>query len=262
MSEFQVVIPARMGSARLPGKPLLEIGGVPMVVRVARQAAQSGASSVIVATDDQRIFRAVAQAGQRAAMTAANHPSGSDRVQEVVDLQGWGDRTIVLNVQGDEPLIPPQAVRQLAAALAADPKVDAATLCAPIENSAQLADPSIVKLVRDRQGRALYFSRSPIPAPPDGEFRPSAGPWRRHIGIYGYRAAALRRFVACKPSPLERAERLEQLRLLENGMAILALDACCPVPGGVDTAEDLERVRAAVGTGIEPLPGEAPGISR
>ena len=161
MSEFQVVIPARMGSARLPGKPLLEIGGVPMVVRVARQAALSGASSVIVATDDRRIFRAVAQAGQWAAMTAANHPSGSDRVQEVVDSQGWGDRTIVLNVQGDEPLIPPQAVRQLAAALAAEPKADAATLCAPIENSEELADPSIVKLVRDRRGRALYFSRSP-----------------------------------------------------------------------------------------------------
>lgn len=246
MSEFQVVIPARMGSARLPGKPLLEIGGLPMVVRVARQAAAAGAGSVIVATDDRRIFRAVAKAGHRATMTAAHHPSGSDRVQEVVDLEGWEDSAIVLNVQGDEPLIPPQAVRQLAAALAADPKADAATLCTPIEHCAELADPSRVKLVRDRQGRALYFSRSPIPAPPDGEFRPSAGPWRRHIGIYGYRAAALRRFVACKPSPLERAERLEQLRLLENGMSILALDACCPVPGGVDTAQDLERVRAAV----------------
>ena len=261
MSAFQVVIPARMGSVRLPGKPLLDIGGLPMVVRVARQAAEAGARSVIVATDDPRIFRAVAQAGHRAAMTRAGHPSGSDRVREVVDAEGWGDRSIVLNIQGDEPLMPPPAVRQLAAALAADPKADAATLCAPIEDSADLADPNLVKLVRDRRGRALYFSRAAIPAPPDGEFRPSSGLWRRHIGIYGYRAAALRRFAACEPSPLERAERLEQLRLLENGMAILALDACCPVPGGVDTREDLQRVRAAVVAGAEPSAGAAPAVA-
>lgn len=262
MSEFQAIIPARMGSVRLPGKPLLDIGGLPMVVRVARQATAAGARNVIVATDDPRIFRAVAKAGHRAAMTRASHPSGSDRVQEVVASQGWGDRSIVLNIQGDEPLIPPEAVRQLAAALAAEPKADAATLCAPIEGAAQLADPNLVKLVRDRQGRALYFSRSPIPAPPNGEFRPSSGPWRRHIGIYGYRAAALRRFVACQPSPLERAERLEQLRLLENGMAILALDACCPVPVGVDTRKDLQRVRAAVEAEAESSAGEAPVVPR
>ena len=252
MSEFQVVIPARMGSSRLPGKPLLQIGGVPMVVRVARQAAQSGAGSVIVATDDERICRAVAAAGHRVLMTKASHSSGSDRVREVADLEGWEDSAIVLNVQGDEPLIPPQAVRQLAAALAAQAAADAATLCVPIEYPADLADPDAVKLVRDRRGRALYFSRSPIPAPPAGKFEPGAGPWRRHIGIYGYRAAALRRFAALPPGPLEQAERLEQLRLLENGMRLLALDACCPVPGGVDSPEDLERVRAAVAGRVMP----------
>ena len=243
MSGFHVVIPARIGSSRLPGKPLLDIAGLPMIVRVARQAAASGAMSVIVATDDRKIERAVTGAGYRALMTRTDHVSGSDRVEEVAEREGWPDEAIVVNVQGDEPLLPPEAVRQVADAMAADPALDAATLCEPIDDVRSVADANCVKVVRDTRNRALYFSRSPIPgARADGEPGP-AGPWLRHLGIYGYRARALRRFVALGPGTLERAESLEQLRLLENGMRMLVLDSCRPVPGGVDTPQDLERVR-------------------
>ena len=232
-----------MGSSRLPGKPLLPVGGVPMIVRVARQAAASGARSLIVATDDRRIEGAVTAAGYRALITRADHGSGSDRVQEVVEREGWPIDSIVVNVQGDEPLMPPQVIRQLADALAGDPAVQVATLCEPVEDARTAADPNCVKVVRDARNRAIYFSRSPIPAfRTDAEGGP-AGPWLRHLGIYGYRAGALRRFVALAPGALERAERLEQLRLLENGIPVLVLESCRPVPGGVDTPEDLERVR-------------------
>ena len=243
MSGFHVVIPARIGSSRLPGKPLLMIDGVSMIIRVARQAAGSGALSVIVATDDKGIHRAVTGAGYRAVMTRADHVSGSDRVQEVAHGEGWPDETIVINVQGDEPLLPPVVVRQLAVALAADPAVDAATLCEPVDDVRIAEDPNSVKVVRDAQNNALYFSRSPIPAFGVDEGHGTAGPWLRHVGIYGYRAGVLHRFVALAPGVLERAESLEQLRLLENGMRLLVLDSCCRVPRGVDTPEDLERVR-------------------
>ena len=243
MSGFHVVIPARIGSSRLPGKPLLDIAGVPMIVRVARQAAASGAISVIVATDDRKIERAVTGAGYRALMTRTSHVSGSDRVEEVAEREGWPDETIVVNVQGDEPLLPPEVIRQVADAMAGDSALDAATLCEPIDDERSAADPNCVKVVRDTRNRALYFSRSPIPgARADREPGPT-GPWLRHLGIYGYRAGALRRFVALGPGMLERAESLEQLRLLENGMRLLVLDSCRPVPGGVDTPQDLERVR-------------------
>ena len=243
MSEFNVVIPARIGSTRLPGKPLLMIAGVPMIVRVARQAARSGARAVIVATDDEAIRRTVFEAGCRAVMTRASHPSGSDRVAEAVAREGWADESIVINVQGDEPLLPPEVVRQLADAMAVDVAIDVATLCEPGTDAEALADPNCVKVVRDAQDNALYFSRSPIPAPRAGAMEAPAGRWLRHIGIYGYRVGALRRFVALPPSSLELAEGLEQLRLLENGMGIRALDSCLPVPKGIDTAEDLERAR-------------------
>ncbi len=243
MSGFHVVIPARIGSSRLAGKPLLDLAGVPMIVRVARQAAASGAMSVIVATDDRKIERAVTDAGHRALMTRTSHVSGSDRVEEVAERQRWPDETIVVNVQGDEPLLPPEVIRQVADAMAGDPALDAATLCEPIEDERSAADPNCVKVVRDIRNRALYFSRAPIPgAQADREPGP-AGPWLRHLGIYGYRVGALRRFVALGPGALERAESLEQLRLLENGMSMLVLDSCRPVPGGVDTPQDLERVR-------------------
>ena len=243
MSAFKAVIPARFAAARLPGKPLVDIGGRAMVVRVAEQAALAGADEVLVATDDERIAQAVATAGHRAVLTAADHPSGSDRVHEVVAAQGWPGAAIVLNVQGDEPLAPPQVMRQLAAAMADRPEVRMATLCEPISGREELENPNVVKVVRNRQGLALYFSRAPIPWPRHGHTEALGGLCRRHVGIYGYRAEALARLVALPPSPLERTERLEQLRALECGLPILVLDACVPVPGGVDTPEDLQRVR-------------------
>ena len=245
---FYCVIPARYASTRLPGKPLSSIAGTPMVVRVAGQAARAGAERVVVATDDQRIVEVVEQAGFEAAMTDSSHASGSDRVMEVVDAQGWADDAIVINVQGDEPLIPPEVIRQLANGMTARTDVGVATLCEPLVELDAIRDPNVVKVVRDRDQLALYFSRAPIPEPRDGYpvDLADAGLWRRHVGIYGYRVAALRQFVALEPSPLERSERLEQLRLLENGMSILTLDACLPVPGGVDTPDDLQRIAELV----------------
>ncbi len=242
MSAFHVVIPARLGSARLPGKPLLTIAGIPMVVHVARLASGCGAASVIVATDDDGISHAVRAAGYRAMMTRADHESGSDRVAEVARREGWPDSAIVINVQGDEPLLPPAAIRQLADAMTADAAADVATLCERTCDKQVAADPNRVKVVRDAGNHALYFSRSPIPAYRDNPGGTEAS-WLRHLGIYGYRVGALRRFVGLPPALLERAERLEQLRLLENGMRILVLDACRPVPDGVDTVEDIDRVR-------------------
>ncbi len=247
MSEFRVVIPARMGATRLPGKPLLDIAGVPMIVRVARQAARSGPREVIVATDDEVIRSTVGRAGYRAMLTRAEHRSGSDRVAEVAGREGWADEEVVINVQGDEPLLPPAVVRQLADAMLADPGMEVATLCEPVADARAVADPNSVKVVRDVRGNALYFSRALIPASKTlGSSAHPTGPWLRHIGIYGYRVGALRRFVALAPGALECAEGLEQLRLLEHGMRIVVLDACRPVPGGVDTAADLERVRGVL----------------
>lgn len=243
MSAFKAVIPARFASTRLPGKPLLDIGGRAMVVRVAEQAAAAGAEEVLVAADDERVARAAAAAGHRAVLTDPKHASGLDRVHEVVVAQGWADPTIVLNVQGDEPLAPPALMRQLAEAMAAEPSVPMATLCEPIRRRRDLEDPNLVKVVRDRGGRALYFSRAPLPMARDGYPSELGGLWRRHIGLYAFRAGALRRLAALPPSPLENVERLEQLRALENGMDILVLDACCAAPAGVDTAADLARVR-------------------
>lgn len=243
MSAFKAVIPARFASTRLPGKPLLDIGGRAMVVRVAEQAAAAGAEEVLVATDDERVARAVAAAGHRAVLTDPEHASGLDRVHEVVVEQGWPDPTIVLNVQGDEPLAPPALTRQLAEAMAAEPSAPMATLCEPIKRRRDLEDPNLVKVVRDRKGCALYFSRAPLPMARDGYPSELGGLWRRHIGLYAFRAGALRRLAALPPSPLETVERLEQLRALENGMDILVLDACCAAPAGVDTAADLARVR-------------------
>ncbi|MXW49835.1 MAG: 3-deoxy-manno-octulosonate cytidylyltransferase [Gammaproteobacteria bacterium] len=247
MSAFRVVIPARYGSTRLPGKPLLRIGGTAMVVRVAEQARLAGADEVIVATDDERVAEVVAAGGFAAVMTDPNHGSGTDRVWEVARQRaGWEEDAIVINVQGDEPLIEPEIIAQLAAAVSQAGDAGVATLCEPIASHDDLLDPNLVKVVRDTANFALYFSRSPIPHARDGYPAATAGLWRRHIGIYGYRVRALRRFVSLPPSALEGAERLEQLRALEHGMPILVLDACRPSPGGVDTPADLERVRQLV----------------
>jgi 3-deoxy-manno-octulosonate cytidylyltransferase (CMP-KDO synthetase) len=254
---FYVVIPARYASTRLPGKPLAEIDGVPMIVRVAQQASRSGASEVVVATDDARIVDVVAQAGFAAELTRDDHPSGSDRVMEVASLRGWLSDDIIINVQGDEPLIPPAVIKQVAASLNADASLAAATLCEPISQRDQVFDANSVKVVCRDDGRALYFSRAPVPYARDSftdgaAALPDTGQWWRHIGIYAYRLWALENFVALPPGRLEQLESLEQLRLLENGMEIRVDEACQPVPGGVDTPEDLRRVRELITQQLAP----------
>ena len=244
---FYCVIPARHGASRLPGKPLLEIAGKPMVEHVRQAALASAARAVVVATDREEIRAAIEAAGGTACLTSAEHASGTDRLAEVADLLGWGDDEIVVNVQGDEPLLPPAVIDQVAAELAAHPDCGVATLCEVIAEPAELADPNAVKVVV-AGGRALYFSRAPIPwardlarrgAPPlDARCPPL-----RHIGLYAYRVGALRRFTRWPVAPLEAVEALEQLRFLANGVAIRVAEAAAPVPGGVDTPEDLERVR-------------------
>jgi 3-deoxy-manno-octulosonate cytidylyltransferase (CMP-KDO synthetase) len=248
---FNVVIPARHGSTRLPGKPLADVCGRPMIVWVLERAAQSGADEVVVATDDQRIVDAVAAAGGTALLTRADHPSGSDRVMEVAATLGWAEETVVVNVQGDEPLIPPTVIAQVADLLHDDPATGVATLCEPIDDAATLFDPSVVKVVCSQDGCALYFSRAPIPYARDafalsgaqGRPLPASGVWLRHIGIYGYRLRTLREFVGLPVGGLERLESLEQLRLVEQGIRIRVARASATVPGGVDTDADLQRVR-------------------
>ena len=241
-----VAIPARFGSTRLPGKPLLPIAGAPMVLHVARRALAAGAREVVVATDDARIEAALEGCGVRVAMTRADHASGSDRLAEVVEQFGWSDETIVVNLQGDEPLAPASGIRAVAQALVED-DVPMATLATPLVSSDELFDPNVVKLVRSADGRALYFSRAPLPWPRDAFARdrtalPGDVPFLRHIGIYAYRAGFLRRFTQLSPTPLEHAESLEQLRALEHGHAIAVRIAPETFPAGVDTAEDLARV--------------------
>lgn len=249
---YRIVIPARYASTRLPGKPLVDLCGRPMIVRVATQARLSAAAGVVVATDDERVERIVRDAdidGVEAMMTRADHASGSDRVMEVVAARGWRDDEIVVNVQGDEPLLPPEVIDQVAQTLRRGP-ARVATLCEPIAQARDLFDPNVVKVVVDRVGRALYFSRAPVPwsrTEFDGGVPSAIGTgWKRHIGIYAYRVDALRAFVACPPSALETTESLEQLRLLEHGQAIAVAEAVAAVPGGVDTPADVERVRAVL----------------
>jgi 3-deoxy-manno-octulosonate cytidylyltransferase (CMP-KDO synthetase) len=248
--QFSVVIPARYASTRLPGKPLADIAGLPMIVRVARQALSSGAREVVIATDDDRVRSAVRKHGLDAVLTRADHQSGSDRVMEVVAAKGWAPDHIVVNVQGDEPLIPPVVIEQVATLLIDNPNVTVATLCEPIDDVARVFDPNVVKVVRDVDGRALYFSRAPIPWRRDDFAKDRSGlelrekAWWRHIGIYGYRVSGLARFCDLPTGSLERIETLEQLRLLENGIDIIVGDAVAEVPGGVDTQADLDRVRA------------------
>ncbi len=250
---FSVVIPARFGSTRLPGKPLADIGGAPMIVRVVRQARASGARDVVVATDDARVHAAVVEHGYDALLTRADHPSGSDRVMEVVTAKGWPDDHLVINVQGDEPMIPPAVIAQVAGLLNENPAVLVATLCESIDDPRLLFDPNVVKVVRDSMQRARYFSRAPIPWR-RADFASAAREqlaltercWWRHIGIYGYRVRGLARFCGLAPAALERIESLEQLRLLENGIDIVVGEAVEAVPGGVDTPADLERVRASI----------------
>ncbi len=240
---FTVVIPARYASTRLPGKPLAAIGDRPMLQHVWERAAASGAARVVIATDDQRIREAATGWGADALVTRGDHPSGTDRLAEVAAALGLAEDAIVVNVQGDEPLIPPAVIDQVAGNLGQRPWASVATLCEPLADREQLEDPNVVKAVADGSGRALYFSRAPIPYPRDAG-AVSAVPWRRHIGLYAYRAGFLARFVGWPVAPPEALEQLEQLRALYHGEAIHIADACRPVPGGVDTPEDLARLRA------------------
>jgi 3-deoxy-manno-octulosonate cytidylyltransferase (CMP-KDO synthetase) len=250
--DFRVVIPARHASTRLPGKPLLDIGGRPMIQRVVERACASGAVEVLVATDHARIAAAVHDPRHPgtaiAVLTDPALPSGTDRVAAVAVARGWPDSTIVINVQGDEPFLPPQLIDQAAAALAADPAASIATLATPVRSQAEFMDPNVVKVVCDLKGHALYFSRAPIPWTREAEgvaaaLEPGHAGALRHVGMYAYRVGALRRLVGFVPSPLELRERLEQLRALQNGLVIhVAMAAVVPGPG-VDTPADLERAR-------------------
>ncbi len=249
---FHVVIPSRYASVRLPGKPLLDIGGRPMIQRVVEQACASGAGRVVVATDDQRIAAAVRDprdpSGKIAMMTDPDLPSGTDRVAAVAAALGWDEDTVVVNVQGDEPFMPPSLIDQAAELLLDDESAGIATLATPIRSLEEFRDPNVVKLVAADDGGAMYFSRAPIPFMRDratgaaGAEQEFAGA-RRHVGIYAYRVGALRQVTRLPPSSLELRERLEQLRALQHGIRILV--ATCRVPPGlgVDTESDLHRAR-------------------
>lgn len=247
---FYVVIPARYASTRLPAKPLLEIAGKPMIQHVYERACESAAREVIIATDDARIAAAAEGFHARVCMTSADHQSGTDRLQEVARQLGLDETEIVVNVQGDEPLIPAAVINQVATNLAHVEDASVATLAEPIHTYADFINPNIVKVVSDHRGCALYFSRAPIPWPRDHFAQdkvntlPDDFPSRRHIGIYAYRVGLLNRFVQWPPAPLEKIESLEQLRVLWQGAMIHVADACAPVPGGVDTLNDLQRVKA------------------
>lgn len=234
---FTIVIPARYASTRFPGKPLADLAGRPMIVRVCERAAKSGAAAIHVATDDARIAAVVREHGYSAVMTRADHVSGTDRIAEVARKLKLKDREIVVNVQGDEPLLPPRLIAQVARTLAAG-KASMSTACHAIRDEASLASPNVVKVAMDRDGHALYFSRSRIPFPRDG-----AAPCYRHAGIYAYRAGFLRKYASLRESPLERAESLEQLRALWHGYRIAVAVSKAEIPPGVDTPQDLEAVR-------------------
>ena len=245
---FRVVIPARYASSRLPGKPLADIGSRPMVLHVLERALQAGAESVVVATDDARVQQAVEAAGHQAMMTSPAHQSGTERLVEVAETLGWPDDALVVNVQGDEPLIDPALIREAARQLVLHDDAVMATLAHPIHDHADFVNPNVVKVVADQAGYALYFSRAPIPWPRDAFAAQQAMPHElgalRHIGLYAYRAGFLRTYAGLAPSPLERFEMLEQLRVLWHGYRIsLGVTPAAPAPG-VDTPEDLERVRA------------------
>ena len=263
---FNVVIPARLSSTRLPGKPLLPIAGKPMVVRVAEQVAKSGAQQIWIATDHQSIIAAVHEHGFKACLTHTSHLSGTDRIAQVVEQLQWPDDTIVVNVQGDEPLMPPKLIRAVALYLHTHPQCAIATACHAIHDEQTMRNPNVVKVVMDKQGNALYFSRAPIPYPRDLFPSPASGgakarkseegmlpaglPVMRHIGIYAYRASFLREFGLLEPAPIEKTEVLEQLRALWHGYKIgVTISAEAP-PSGVDTEQDLHAARKLFDGGV------------
>ena len=246
---FTVLIPARYASTRLPGKPLADIAGKPMVVRVAERALESGATRVVVATDDARVEAAVAAHGIAVCMTRADHPTGTDRLAEAAALLALPDDAIVVNVQGDEPLLDPALMRRMAEVLAARPDAAIATACHPIDDAAEAFNPNVVKVVLDAAGYALYFSRATIPWARDAfatarDALPAGLPLYRHYGLYAYRVSFLRAYPRLAPAPIERFEALEQLRALWHGYRIaVEVTHGTPAPG-IDTPDDLARVRA------------------
>jgi 3-deoxy-manno-octulosonate cytidylyltransferase (CMP-KDO synthetase) len=238
---FIVIIPARYASTRFPGKPLVDLGGKPMVVHVCERAAKSGAAAVHVATDDARVAEVVDKAGFHSVMTRADHASGTDRLAEAAKKLKLNEKQIVVNVQGDEPLISPRIIAQVARMLDKNREASVSTACHAIHDEASLANPNVVKVVLDAQGYALYFSRSRIPYPREGD-----APCYRHAGIYGYRVAFLKKYSRLRPSPLEKAEALEQLRALWHGYRIAVAVSKTEIPPGVDTPQDLEAVRRMI----------------
>jgi 3-deoxy-manno-octulosonate cytidylyltransferase (CMP-KDO synthetase) len=251
---FHVLIPARLASTRLPRKPLADLAGEPMVVRVARRAAASGAIRVVVATDSDEVLAACRRFDVAAVLTRADHPTGTDRLAEAADALQLADETIVANVQGDEPLLPPEVVARVADLLAQRQDCAMATAAHPLADAAEFFNPNVVKVVTDASGRALLFSRAPIPWARDAfaaarDRLPAGLPAWRHVGLYAYRAGFLRRFPALPRAPIEEQENLEQLRALWHGFGIAVLPLGERLPPGVDTPEDLERVRALLAGG-------------
>ncbi len=243
---FKVYIPARYAATRLPGKPLLEIAGKPLVQRVYERAVASGAAEVVIATDDRRIADAARDFGAIVCLTSSAHVSGTDRIAEATRQRGEIGETVIVNLQGDEPMMSAAVINQTAALVGAGRDANIGTVCEPITRYADWCDPNQVKVVRDEQHYALYFSRAAIPHARDldvSQWRPSTQ-CRRHVGIYAYTVAYLRHFVALPPAELEILERLEQLRALAHGGRVLVNDACEPCGVGIDTADDLARLRA------------------
>jgi 3-deoxy-manno-octulosonate cytidylyltransferase (CMP-KDO synthetase) len=247
LSAYHIVIPARCASERLPGKVLLDLAGQPMLQRVWQRATESSAQSVVIATDDDSIVAIAKDFGAQVLLTRSDHQSGSDRIAECAAKLGWPDDHLVVNLQGDEPLMPPACLDQVAALLDQQTDCEVASLYWPITEAIEVRNPNAVKVVTDSKDRALYFSRSPVPYArsfSDIDAALSSGvEWKRHLGLYAYRLAALRRFTRCEPTPLEQAERLEQLRIMEQGGRIALARACEFIPAGIDTHDDLERVR-------------------
>ncbi len=253
-SSYKVVIPARYGSTRLPGKALIPIAGKPMIVHVCERALESGADEVVIATDDQRIADAVASFNVRSVMTRADHNSGTERLAEAAALCGWSEETIIVNLQGDEPLIPPSLLQLTASALAGQQRAEVATIATAIHSPTELFNPNAVKVVLDRNGYALYFSRAPIPWDRSRfgqrddhtvELNENSG-YLRHIGLYAYRVGFLQRYIGWSVSPLESIESLEQLRILWHGEPIHVSVIAEPPEAGIDTEEDRQRVEQII----------------
>jgi len=246
MTAYHIVIPARLSAQRLPNKPLAMIAGRSLIEHVYRKACESNTDSVIIATDSAEVFEVAESFGANVLMTSADHLSGSDRLAECIEIMGWPDDAVVVNLQADEPLRPAVCLDQVASLLENSPDSEVASLYFPIQTAQEILDPNVVKVVLDSSQRALYFSRSAIPFPRSQSLEEAVArglSWNRHVGLYAYRAGVLRLFTRMAPSPLESLEKLEQLRFLEAGHVISMAQAAQFIPAGVDTPADLERVR-------------------